>query len=143
MNFQKSKYRKVHKPRKSKVVFEQKRVLPGYGTYALKVLLSTRITFSQLDAAKRTLKKVVKKNAFLWQNVFADQPVTSKPAEVRMGKGKGSFSHNVALVSCGTILFEIGGPNLTDKLAKQAIDQAAVKLGIPSKFIRYILNKKN
>jgi large subunit ribosomal protein L16 len=69
---------------------------------------------------------------------FADQPVTSKPAEVRMGKGKGSFSHNVALVSCGTILFEIGGPNLTDKLAKQAIDQAAVKLGIPSKFIRYI-----
>jgi ribosomal protein L16/L10AE len=70
MNFQKSKYRKVHKPRKSKVVFEQKRVLPGYGTYALKVLLSTRITFSQLDAAKRTLKKVVKKNAFLWQNVF-------------------------------------------------------------------------
>lgn len=137
MNFQKSKYRKVHKPRRSRVSCEQKRVMPGYGTYALKILLSTRITFSQLDAAKRTLKKVVKKNAFLWQNVFADRPATSKPAEVRMGKGKGNFSHNVAIVSCGTVVFEIGGPNLTEKLAKQAMLQASVKLGVPSKFVRY------
>lgn len=138
MNFQKSKYRKVHKPRRSRVFSEQKRLLPIYGSYALKVLSSARITFKQLDSAKRTLKKVVKKNAFLWQNVFADQPVTSKPAEVRMGKGKGGFSHNVALVSSGTIIFEIGGPNLTEKLAYQAIQQAACKLGLPSKFVRYI-----
>ncbi len=138
MNFQKSKYRKVHKPRTSRVVVEQKRVLPVYGVYALKVLSSSRISYKQLDSAKRTLKKVVKKNAFLWQNVFADQPVSSKPAEVRMGKGKGSFSHNVALVSSGTIIFEIGGPALTEKLARQAIQQAACKLGLPSKFIRYV-----
>lgn len=138
MNFQKSKYRKVHKPRTSRVVVEQKRILPVYGVYALKVLSSSRISYKQLDSAKRTLKKVVKKNAFLWQNVFADQPVSSKPAEVRMGKGKGSFSHNVALVSSGTIIFEIGGPALTEKLARQAIQQAACKLGLPSKFIRYV-----
>jgi large subunit ribosomal protein L16 len=138
MNFQKSKYRKVHKPRTSRVVVEQKRILPAYGVYALKVLSSSRISYKQLDSAKRTLKKVVKKNAFLWQNVFADQPVSSKPAEVRMGKGKGSFSHNVALVSSGTIIFEIGGPALTEKLARQAIQQAACKLGLPSKFIRYV-----
>ncbi len=138
MNFQKSKYRKVHKPRTSRVVVEQKRVLPVYGVYALKVLSSSRVSYKQLDSAKRTLKKVVKKNAFLWQNVFADQPVSSKPAEVRMGKGKGSFSHNVALVSSGTIIFEIGGPALTEKLARQAIQQAACKLGLPSKFIRYV-----
>lgn len=137
MNFQKSKYRKVHKPRCSRVLVEQKRVMPMYGVYALKVLLSCRITFKQLDSAKRTLKKVVKKNAFLWQMVFADQPVTSKPAEVRMGKGKGGFLHNVALVSSGTIVFEISGANLTEKLAKQAIQQAAGKLGVPSKFVRY------
>lgn len=138
MNFQKSKYRKVHKPRTSRVVVEQKRILPVYGVYALKVLSSSRLSYKQLDSAKRTLKKVVKKNAFLWQNVFADQPVSSKPAEVRMGKGKGSFSHNVALVSSGTIIFEIGGPALTEKLARQAIHQAACKLGLPSKFIRYV-----
>lgn len=137
MNFQKSKYRKVHKPRQSRVVVEQKRLVPVYGAYALKVLTSSRIAFKQLESAKRTLKKIVKKNAFLWQNVFADQPVTSKPAEVRMGKGKGNFSHNVALVSSGTVIFEIGGVNLTEKLAKQAIEQAGCKLGLPFKFIRY------
>ena len=137
MNFQKSKYRKVHKPRCSRVVVDQKRVVPMYGVYALKVLAPCRITFKQLDSAKRTLKKVVKKNAFLWQNVFADQPVTSKPAEVRMGKGKGGFLHNVALVSSGTIIFEIGGVSLTEKLAKQGMLQAAGKLGVPSKFVRY------
>jgi large subunit ribosomal protein L16 len=138
MNFQKSKYRKMHKPRQSRVAVEQKRLVPIYGSYALKVLTSSRITFKQLESAKRTLKKIIKKNAFLWQNVFADQPVTSKPAEVRMGKGKGNFSHNVALVSSGTVIFEIGGTNLTEKLAKQAMEQAACKLGLPSKFIRYI-----
>jgi large subunit ribosomal protein L16 len=138
MNFQKSKYRKVHKPRVSSVSFEQKRLTPLYGVYALKVVAAARVNFAQLDAARRTIKKVVKKNAYLWQTVFADQPVTSKPAEVRMGKGKGAFSHNVALVTAGTVLFELGGPGLTEKLAKQALLQAAYKLGLPTKFIRYL-----
>ena len=137
MNFQKSKYRKVHKPRTPLVLFEQKRLLPLYGSYALRVARTTRISFSQLDSARRTLRKVVKKNAFLWQIVFADQPVTSKPAEVRMGKGKGAFSHNVALVVAGSILFELGGPALTEKLAKQAFLQATYKLGLPTEFVRY------
>ena len=139
MNFQISKYRKVHKPRTSSVLFDQKRIVPIYGLFAIKVLTSSRITFQQLDAVRRTLKKVLKKNAFIWQQVFADKPVSSKPAEVRMGKGKGAFSHNVALVSGGTILFELGGVNLTEKLVKQAFLQASYKLGLPSQLVRYIV----
>ena len=137
MNFQKSKYRKMHKPRTPCTPFEQKRLLPLYGVYALRVLKTARVSFSQLDSARRTLRKVIKKNAFLWQVAFADQPVTSKPAEVRMGKGKGAFSHNVALVVSGSILFELGGPNLIEKLAKQAFLQATYKLGLPTEFVRY------
>lgn len=139
MNFQKSKYRKVHKPRVSTVLLEQKRLSPTYGVYALKVVQTTRISFSQLDSARRTIKKVVKKNGYLWQTVFADQPVTSKPAEVRMGKGKGAFSHNVALVSSGAVIFELGGFGLTEKLAKQAFTQATYKLGLPTEFSRYLV----
>jgi large subunit ribosomal protein L16 len=137
MPSQKSKYRKVHKPRTSKLLISQKRVFPFYGSYALRILVTARLSFKQLDSVKRTIKKVVKKNAYLWQNVFADQPVTSKPAEVRMGKGKGAFSHNVALVSAGTILFELGGPVLTEKLAREAFLQASYKLGFTSQFVSY------
>jgi large subunit ribosomal protein L16 len=139
MNFQKSKYRKVHKPRVSTVSFEQKRLAPVYGVYALKVAVTARISFARLDAARRTIKKIVKKNAYLWQTVFADQPVTSKPAEVRMGKGKGGFSHNVALVSAGSLIFELGGGGLTEKLARQAFLQASHKLGLPTRIVRYLV----
>lgn len=138
MNFQKSKYRKVQKVSTCLVKNEQKRLQLLYGSYGIKSVLAIRIPFSRLDSARRTIKKVVKKNAFLWQNVFADRPVTSKPAEVRMGKGKGAFSHNVALLGAGTVLFELGGPSLTEKLAKQAFLQASVKLGFQTRFVRYL-----
>jgi ribosomal protein L16/L10AE len=109
MNFQKSKYRKVHKPRVSTVLFEQKRLVPVYGMYALKVAVTARITFARLDAARRTIKKIVKKNGY------------------------------VALVSAGSLLFELGGGGLTEKLARQAFLQASHKLGLPTRIVRYLV----
>jgi large subunit ribosomal protein L16 len=101
-------------------------------------MVSSRLSFSTLNSAKKTLKKVIKKNGAIWQVLFADQPVTSKPVEVRMGKGKGAFSHNVALVNVGTTLFEIGGPSLTHKLVSEAYTQAVYKLGIACTLVRRI-----
>jgi large subunit ribosomal protein L16 len=136
MNVQISKYRKVHKPRLSVLLKEQKRVLPLYGTFSLRALQSGRLSFNVLNSVRKTLKKVLKKNGNIWQTTFADLPVTSKPAEVRMGKGKGAFSHNVALVLPGTVLFELGGVALTNKLAFQAFTQASYKFGILTELIR-------
>jgi len=134
MNVQISKYRKVQKPRVSNCKEEKKRLLPIYGAFSIKSALPGRVTFAQINAAKKTIKKVIKKNGVIWQIVFADRPVTSKPAEVRMGKGKGAFSHNVAILLAGTTLFELGGPSLSMKLAYQAFLQANYKLGLPLKF---------
>jgi len=138
MNVQKSKFRKVHKPRLPLVKLEQKRILPFYGVFAIRSLTESRISFNRLDSARRTLKKVIKKSGNIWQIVFADQPVTSKPAEVRMGKGKGGFSHNVAMVVVGTTLFELGGSSLSFKVAQQAFVQASYKLGISIELVRRI-----
>jgi large subunit ribosomal protein L16 len=136
MNFQKSKYRRIHKPRLAHSFYESKRLFPLQGSYALKVSVPSRIPFQKLDSARRTIKKIVKKNGIIWQMIFADRPATSKPAEVRMGKGKGSFSHNVAIVSAGSVLFELGGLLLTERLAVQALEQAARRLGLPTQIIR-------
>lgn len=135
MNIQVSKYRKLQKPRLSACVLEQKRIFPNYGSFAIKSLSPGRVTFAELNSLKKTIKKVIKKNGFIWQVLFADQPTTSKPAEVRMGKGKGNFSHNIALVGEGTIIFELGGELLSSKLAYQAFLQASSKASLPLKFI--------
>lgn len=130
------KYRKVQKVKVSKGQLDYKRLSVLYGLYGMRALESSRLSWSQLESARRTIKKIVKKSATLWIRVEADRPVTSKPAEVRMGKGKGAYSFSVTIVKVGTVLFELGGPKLTEKLASKAFFQAGKRLPISTEMCR-------
>jgi large subunit ribosomal protein L16 len=104
-----------------------------YGEYGLKALEPAWITNRQLEAARVALTRHVKRGGKIWIRVFPDKPVTEKPAETRMGKGKGSPEHWVAVVKPGRILFEIEG--VKPDLAKEAMRLAAGKLPIKTKFV--------
>ncbi len=104
-----------------------------YGEYGLKALEPAWITNRQIEAARVALTRHVKRGGKIWIRVFPDKPVTEKPAETRMGKGKGSPEHWVAVVKPGRILFEIEG--VKPDLAKEAMRLAACKLPIKTKFI--------
>lgn len=117
--------------------FDYKRISLLYGTYGLKALESIRLKEVQIESAKKTIKKIIKKTGFLWVLVKANRPVTQKPQQVRMGKGKGAYSYSVAIVQKGTILFELGGIKLTKKLAFLALKLAAGKLPIKTEMCVY------
>nr|YP_009547913.1 ribosomal protein L16 [Bremia lactucae]AZL92965.1 ribosomal protein L16 [Bremia lactucae] len=104
-----------------------------YGKYAIKVLEEGRLTSKQIEAARRVIIKKMKKIGFFWIRIFPDVPVTSKPTENRMGKGKGSVSCWVAKVKKGQILYEINGVSL--EYAKRIFKAGANKLPIKTKFI--------
>ncbi len=104
-----------------------------YGEYGLKALECAWITNRQIEAARVALTRHVKRGGKIWIRIFPDKPVTEKPAETRMGKGKGSPEHWVAVVKPGRILFEIEG--VKPDLAKEAMRLAAGKLPIKTKFI--------
>lgn len=127
------KYKKQHKVRVLPGKVERKRVQLLHGTYALVAQESFRVSAAQLESARKAIKKVVKKLGILYLRVEADRPITSKPAEVRMGKGKGSYSGSVGVIGVGTVLFELGGSNLTAILAYKAFSQAAERLPFKTK----------
>ena len=104
-----------------------------YGKYALKALEEIRLTSKQIEAARKTIIRKMKRLGFLWIRVFPDIPVTSKPTENRMGKGKGAVSFWVAKIQKGQILYEIGGISLEN--AKKVFKSGANKLPIKTKFI--------
>lgn len=104
-----------------------------FGTYGLKTLEPARLTARQIEATRRTITKVLKKTGKLWLRVFPDIPVTAKPAEVRMGKGKGSVDHWVCKVKTGRILFELAG--VSSKLAVQALLAGGTKLPVDVRFV--------
>ena len=104
-----------------------------FGFYGLKALEPERITSRQIEAARRTISRYLKRTGRLWIRIFPDVPVTSKPAEVRMGKGKGNIDRWVVRVKPGTIMFEVDGVN--KQLAKEAFALAAAKLPIKTSFI--------
>jgi len=131
------KYRKIHKVRAKPHVLDYKRIGLMHGQYGLRALEGSRLSSSQLESARRSIKKVIKKSGVLWIKFDVNLPVTKKPAEVRMGKGKGSYSHSVGIVKIGTILFELGGDQLNHKLAKEACDQAGKRLPFKTEFICY------
>lgn len=108
----------------------------SFGSYGLKALEPERITARQIEAARRTISRRVKRVGKLWIRIFPDTPVTSKPAEVRMGKGKGSVEFWVAKVKPGRILFEIDG--VPQEMAREAFALAAAKLPIKTKFVSRI-----
>jgi large subunit ribosomal protein L16 len=104
-----------------------------FGAYGLKSLESSRITARQIEAARQTTRRKMQRAGRLWIKIFPDTPVSSKPAEVRMGKGKGSVEYWVAKVGPGTILFEISGVSM--KVAKKALESAAEKLPVKTQFV--------
>jgi len=129
-----SKYRKQHKGRihgLSKGGFTL-----NFGTYGLKALEPERITARQIESARRAITRAMRRAGRVWIRIFPDVPVSTKPAEVRMGSGKGSPEFWVARVAPGRIMFEIDG--VAPELAKEALTLGAAKLPIKTKFITRI-----
>jgi large subunit ribosomal protein L16 len=105
----------------------------AFGSFGIKALEETWITGRQIEAARQAVTRYMKREGQIWIRIFPDKPITKKPLEVRMGKGKGSPEMFVARVSPGRILFEAEGVPL--EVAKEALRLAAQKLPIPVKFI--------
>lgn len=108
----------------------------NFGTYGLKALQPERITARQIEASRRAITRAMKRMGRVWIRVFPDLPVSSKPAEVRMGSGKGSPEYWVARIKPGRILFEIEG--VSPEIAKEALTLGAAKLPIKTKFVTRI-----
>ena len=126
-----TKHRKVFKGRMKGNA--QRGAQLTYGSFGLKSLDSKWITARQIEAARIAATRYMKREGKVWIRIFPDKPVTSKPAEVRMGKGKGAPSHWVAVVRPGRILFEADG--VPYEIAKEALRLAAQKLPVKCKFI--------
>lgn len=104
-----------------------------FGAYGLKALQPERITARQIEAARRAMTRHVKRQGKVWIRIFPDVPVTAKPLEVRQGKGKGSVEYWACRVKPGRIMFEMDG--VPESLAREALDLAAAKLPIRTKFV--------
>ncbi len=105
----------------------------NFGSYGLKATEPERITSRQIEAARRALTRHMKRQGRVWIRVFPDIPVTAKPIEVRMGKGKGSVDRWVAKVKPGRVMFEVDG--VAEDVAKEALRLAAMKLPVKCRFI--------
>ena len=127
----KTKYRKMQKGRMKGN--SQRGHLLSNGTFGIKSLDTSFLTARQIEAARIAATRFMKREGALWIKIFPDKPITKKPLEVRMGKGKGSVEYWVATVKPGRILFEIGGVPLD--VAKEALRLAAQKLPVKTKFI--------
>ena len=105
----------------------------SFGSYGLKAIEPERITSRQIEAARRALTRHMKRQGRVWIRIFPDIPVTAKPIEVRMGKGKGSVDRWVAKVKPGRVMFEVDG--VAEDVAKEALRLAAMKLPVKCRFI--------
>lgn len=126
------KYRKQHKGRLKGKAMRGSTV--AFGDWGLQALEPARITSRQIEAARVAMTRHIKRGGKVWIRIFPDKPVTKKPAEVRMGKGKGSPEVWVAPVRPGRVLFELEG--VDEEVARRAMDLASAKLPIRTKFIR-------
>ncbi|MDI2090683.1 50S ribosomal protein L16 [Commensalibacter oyaizuii] len=129
-----TKFRKAHKGRIHGMAKGGTEL--NFGTYGLKALQPERITARQIEASRRAITRAMKRMGRVWIRIFPDLPVSSKPAEVRMGSGKGSPEFWVARVKPGRILFEIEG--VSPEIAKEALTLGAAKLPIKTKFVTRI-----
>lgn len=105
----------------------------AFGSFGLKALEPKWITNRQIEAARQAMTRHMKREGTVWIRIFPDKPITAKPAEVRMGKGKGSLEYWAAVVKPGTIMFEVEGVSM--ELAKESMHLAAQKLPIKTKFV--------
>jgi large subunit ribosomal protein L16 len=128
----KVKYRKMMKGRMKGKAYRGSDV--SFGEFGLKALEPGWITSRQIEAARIAITRHVKRGGKVWIRIFPDKPITKKPAETRMGKGKGSPEYWVAVVKPGRILYEMSG--VTEEIAQEALKLAAHKLPIATKFVK-------
>jgi len=125
------KYRKQQRGRRSGIATRGSAL--AFGQYGLKALEAAWITNRQIEAARRAMTRYVKRGGKVWIRIFPDKPITSKPAETRMGKGKGAPEGWVAVVKPGRVLYEMEG--ISEAEAKEAMRLAAMKLPIATRFV--------
>ncbi len=124
-----TKYRKQQKPVRKSI--DVRGSVISFGIYGLKAITGGRLTSRQIESARIAMTRYMKREGQVWIRIFPDKPITRKPQEVRMGKGKGSLDHYVAMVAPGRIMFEIDG--VTEEVAKEALRLAAQKLPVLTK----------
>ena len=127
-----TKYRKAHKGRNHGKASRCDKL--NFGEYGIKALQPDRIVSNQIEAARVALTRYMKRTGKVWTRIFSNIPVSKKPTEVRMGKGKGTPEFWVCRVKPGRILFEVDG--VTESVAKVALYKASAKLPIKTKFIK-------
>jgi len=127
-----TKHRKVHKGRNRGLATTGNKV--SFGEYGLKATGRGRMTARQIEAARRTITRHIKRGGRVWIRVFPDKPITKKPLEVRMGKGKGSVEYWVMEVKPGQMLYELQG--VSEELAREAFKLAAAKLPFKTTFAK-------
>jgi large subunit ribosomal protein L16 len=128
----KTKYRKQQRGRRRGLAKGQQRV--QFGDYGLKALEAGWVTNRQIEAARIAMTRKIRRGGKVWINVFPDKPVSQKPAETRMGSGKGAPEHWVAVVKPGRVMFELSG--VSEPLAREAMRLASMKLPITTRFVK-------
>ena len=126
------KYRRVHRGRLTGKAMRGNTVT--YGDFCLQSLEAAWVTSNQIEAARIAMTRYIKRGGQVWIKIFPDKPITEKPAETRMGSGKGSPEYWVAVVKPGRIMFEIGG--VSEELAREAMRLASYKLPVKCKFVK-------
>ena len=126
-----TKYRKQQKGRNRGVAWKGSDI--SFGSFALKSLELGRLTSRQIESARVAMTRHMKREGVVWIRIFPDKPITKKPQEVRMGKGKGAHDHWGALVQPGRIMFELDG--VTPAVARESLELAAQKLPIKTKIV--------
>jgi len=126
-----TKFRKQMKGRNRGLAFRGSDV--SFGEYGLKATGRGRITARQIEASRRAMTRHIKRGGKIWIRVFPDKPITKKPLEVRMGKGKGGVEYWVAQIQPGRMLFEMEG--VSEELAREAFQLAAAKLPVATSFV--------
>ncbi len=126
-----TKFRKQHKGRNRGLAQAGNKV--SFGEYGLKAVARGRLTARQIESARRAMTRHIKRGGKIWIRIFPDTPITKKPIEVRMGKGKGNVEYWVAKVQPGTVLYEMEG--VSEEIAREAFRRAAAKLPVQTSFV--------
>ncbi len=130
-----TKYRKQQKGRNTGIATRGNKV--SFGEFGLKAIGRGRLTARQIEAARRAMSRHIKRGGRIWIRIFPDKPVSSKPAEVRMGNGKGNPEYFVCEIQPGKVLYEMDG--VTEVLAREAFRLAAAKLPLKTSFVQRML----
>lgn len=131
----KTKYRKQHKGRNRGLSNRGNDI--KFGEYGIKALVHSRITSRQIESGRIAITRHVNRGGKVWIRVFPDKPITKKPLEVRMGKGKGSVEYWVAQIKPGRIIYELEGVN--EELAKEALELASQKMPFITNFVKKVI----